>query len=89
MAKKIPQRMCVGCREMREKCQLIRIVRTAEGDAVLDRTGKMSGRGAYLCPESECLTKAKKNRSLERALNIKIPDEVYDRLTEEIADDMQ
>ena len=49
----------------------------------MDRTGKMSGRGAYLCPESECLTKAKKNRSLERALNIKIPDEVYDRLTEE------
>ena len=58
MAKKIPQRMCVGCREMREKRQLIRIVRTAEGDAVLDRTGKMSGRGAYLCPESECLTKS-------------------------------
>lgn len=88
MAKKIPQRMCVGCREMREKRQLIRIVRTPEGNVVLDRTGKMSGRGAYLCPEEQCLTKAKKSHGLERSLNITIPDEVYDRLFKEMSDEV-
>ncbi|MEE0775988.1 MAG: YlxR family protein [Bacillota bacterium] len=85
MPKKIPQRMCVGCREMREKRQLIRVVRTADSEAVLDKTGKMSGRGAYLCPDKDCLTKAKKSRGLERALNIKISDDVFDRLAEEIS----
>ena len=65
--RKIPQRQCVGCREMKEKKALLRIVRTPEGQILLDGTGKKSGRGAYVCPDPACLKKARKNRSLERA----------------------
>lgn len=83
--KKIPQRMCVGCREMKEKRELIRIVRTEEG-AVLDPTGKKPGRGAYLCLDSQCLAKAEKSRGLERALKIKISKEIYSSLNEALND---
>lgn len=83
--KKIPMRMCVGCRQMRPKKELLRIVRTPENEIRLDRTGKASGRGAYVCPTVECLDKAQKIRALERALEHKVDPEVFARLREEIA----
>ncbi|MEG0874135.1 MAG: YlxR family protein [Clostridiales bacterium] len=85
--KKIPQRMCVGCREMKEKRELIRIVRTPEGETRLDATGKMSGRGAYICFSGQCLERAKKSRGLDRALNITISQEVYESLAEAMNND--
>ena len=78
--RKIPQRQCVGCREMKDKKALLRIVKTPEGEILLDSTGKKSGRGAYVCPDPECLKKARKSRSLERAFDTAIPAEVYDAL---------
>ena len=83
--KKIPMRMCVGCRQMRPKKELLRIVRTPEEEIKLDKTGKASGRGAYVCPAVECLEKAQKIRALERALEHKIDPQVFERLKEEIA----
>ncbi len=74
-AKKMPVRMCVGCR----------VVRSPQGEISLDFTGKKSGRGAYLCPNSQCLAKARKTRQLERTLDTSIPDEVYRKLEEELA----
>ena len=68
--KKIPQRQCVGCRTKRDKKDLLRIVKTPEGEIVLDATGKRSGRGVYVCPDPECLRKARKSRGLERAVCI-------------------
>lgn len=85
--KKIPMRMCVGCREMKEKRDLIRVVRTAEHGGEIDLTGKKSGRGAYLCNDPACLKKARKSKSLERALNVSLSDEVYLRLEEEMRHD--
>ena len=84
MQKKIPQRQCMGCRERMDKRQLIRVVRTPEGAVQLDFSGKLSGRGAYICPKSECLKKAQKSKALERSLEVPIPEEVYDRLSREI-----
>ena len=84
MQKKIPQRQCMGCRERLEKRQLIRVVRTPEGNVQLDFSGKLSGRGAYICPKAECLKKAQKSKALERSLEVPIPDEVYQRLSREI-----
>ena len=78
--RKIPQRQCVGCRTMKEKRELIRVVKTPEGEIVLDVTGKKSGRGAYVCPDMQCLKKARKSRALERAFELSIPEEVYDAL---------
>ena len=78
--RKIPQRQCVGCREMKDKKALLRIVKTPEGETLLDATGKKSGRGAYVCPDPECLKKARKSRALERAFDTAIPAEVYDAL---------
>ena len=83
--KKIPMRMCVGCREMKPKRELIRVVRSPEGEVSMDATGKKPGRGAYLCNDLECLKKARKARRLERALSCQIPQEVYDRLEKELA----
>ena len=84
MAKKIPSRQCVGCRESRTKRELIRVIRTPEGQVALDETGRMNGRGAYLCRRVECLQKASRSRGLERSLKVTIPDEIYDRLEEEL-----
>ena len=84
MQKKIPQRQCMGCRERKNKRDMIRVVRTTEGTAALDFSGKMNGRGAYVCPNMECLKKCRKTRALERCLEISIPDEVYDRLEKEM-----
>ena len=83
MAKKIPMRMCVGCREMKEKRSLVRVVRTENG-ACVDPTGKMNGRGAYVCPSAECLKKAVKSRALDRALEVSISPEVMERLAGEV-----
>lgn len=82
--KKIPMRMCVGCREMKEKRELIRIVRTPEGQAVLDPTGKKSGRGAYVCRQKECLKRALKQKQLDRQLEITMTEEITRALTEEM-----
>lgn len=84
MQKKIPQRQCMGCRERRAKRELIRVVRRTDGIVSLDFGGKMNGRGAYICPNPECLKKAQKVKSLERALEVPIPQEVYDRLAKEM-----
>ena len=84
MQKKIPQRQCMGCRERREKRQLIRVVRKTDGEVSLDFGGKMNGRGAYLCPNPECLKKAIRSKSLDRSLEVTIPQEVYDRLEKEM-----
>ncbi|MBE6990477.1 MAG: YlxR family protein [Ruminococcaceae bacterium] len=83
--KKIPQRQCVGCRTMRDKRELLRVVRTPEGEIMLDATGKKSGRGAYVCPDPTCLQKARKSRALSRALETEIPDEVYAALSAQMA----
>ena len=82
--RKIPMRMCVGCREMKEKRSLLRIVKNAEGAISFDRVGKAPGRGAYICKSSECLEKARKQRQLERALETKIEEAVYAQLMGEI-----
>lgn len=84
MQKKIPQRQCMGCRERKAKKELIRVVRTPEGAVCLDFSGKLSGRGAYICPNPECLKKARKAKSLDRSLEVTIPEEVYDRLEKEM-----
>lgn len=84
--KKLPQRICIGCRQNREKRQMIRIVRTPEGQVIIDPTGKLSGRGAYICKDSlDCLEAALKGGQLERALNVKVPDEIIRQLRERIA----
>lgn len=80
--KRVPVRTCVGCRTERGKRELVRVVRTPEGEVVLDATGKRSGRGAYLCPRRECLAAARKSKSLERALEREIPAEVWDKLAQ-------
>jgi predicted RNA-binding protein YlxR (DUF448 family) len=82
--KKIPQRKCVGCGEMKSKKELIRVVRSPEGDISLDLTGKKAGRGAYVCPDKECITKAYKGHRLEKALEKQVNDDVYKKLLEEL-----
>ncbi|MEA4965097.1 MAG: YlxR family protein [Oscillospiraceae bacterium] len=82
MPKKIPLRQCVGCREMKPKNQLVRVVRSPEGQISLDFRGKAPGRGAYVCPNAECLKKAGKSHGLDRALDTAIPPEVYETLAE-------
>ncbi len=86
MQRKIPQRQCMGCRQRKDKRDLIRVVRTTDGTVCLDRSGKLNGRGAYVCPDPECLKKARKARSLERSLEVEIGQEVYDRLEREMED---
>ena len=86
MNKKIPMRQCVGCGEMKSKKEMMRILKTAEGDIVLDVTGKKNGRGAYLCKSDECLKKARKTKGIERSFKMSIPAEVYDNLEKEFAE---
>ena len=83
--RKIPMRMCVGCREMKPKACLLRVVKPQEGDAHIDRVGKAPGRGAYVCGSIECLRKAQKTRALERALETKIEDNVFLQLESQIS----
>ena len=82
--KKIPLRMCTGCMEMKPKKELIRVVKSPEGEVTVDLTGKKSGRGAYVCKSAECLEKAFKAKRLSRNLDIAISEEIYNRLKEEI-----
>lgn len=83
MAKKIPLRQCIGCGEMKGKKDMMRVLKTAEGNICLDATGKKNGRGAYVCKSRECLQLARKNKGLERSFKMSIPNEVYDALEEE------
>ena len=82
--KKIPMRMCVGCREMKEKRELIRVVRTPEGEVALDATGKRSGRGAYVCRQADCLKRSIKQKQLERQLEITLTPEIIEAPTAEM-----
>lgn len=84
--KKIPQRQCVGCREMKDKKSLIRVVKSPEGAISLDFVGKKPGRGAYVCRDEACLKKARKSKALERAFELQIPEQVYDALEREMED---
>ena len=82
--KKIPMRKCVGCQERKSKKEMIRVIRTSEGEFLLDATGKKNGRGAYICPSKNCLEKAVKNKGLERSFKQSIPREVYEALEKEM-----
>ena len=84
MQKKIPQRQCMGCRERKNKREMIRVVRSPEGNVSLDFGGKAPGRGAYLCPSSDCLKRAIRAKALDRSLEVVIPEEVYARLEKEM-----
>ena len=83
--KKVPERRCVGCGEHFPKSDLVRVLRTPEGEVVLDLTGKKSGRGAYICKKAACLKKAQKSKRIETSLECAIPAEVYERMEEEIS----
>ena len=83
--KKKPLRQCLGCNEHKEKGELLRVVRTPEGEVVLDFTGKRSGRGAYICKKVSCLKKARKSGRIGKSLDCVIPEEVYDRMESELA----
>ena len=82
--RKIPFRKCMGCGEMKNKRELVRVVKHKDGEVSLDLTGKKAGRGAYICPQLSCLQKARKSRGFERALSCKIPEEVYDQMEQEL-----
>ena len=84
MQKTIPMRQCMGCRERRAKRELLRVVRMTDGNVSLDFSGKLNGRGAYICPDPECLKKARKSRALDRSLEVEIPEAVYARLVAEM-----
>lgn len=84
MPKKIPMRQCLGCREMKPKRELIRVVRSPEGEITLDFNGKANGRGAYICPETECLKRAEKSKALDRAFSAAVPVEIYQKLHAEM-----
>ena len=84
MQKKLPQRQCMGCRERKAKREMIRVVRGVDGTVSLDFGGKMSGRGAYVCPDLNCLKKALRSKALDRALEVTIPEEIYQRLEREM-----
>lgn len=87
MPKKIPQRMCLGCREHKEKKELVRVVRSPEGEVSVDLTGRKNGRGAYICRSKECLKKARKQKAISKALNCEITDEVFEQLLIQIEED--
>ena len=82
--RKVPMRMCTGCGQMKPKRELVRVVKSQDGEIALDLTDKKAGRGAYVCRDIECLQKARKARRLEKAFSCRIPDEVYDRMEEEL-----
>ncbi len=85
--KKIPLRMCLGCGEMKQKRELVRVVRSPEGEISLDKTGKKNGRGAYICGSIECLKAARKARKLEKAFSCQISTDIYDSLEKEMNDE--
>ncbi|WFR54920.1 YlxR family protein [Anaerocolumna sp. AGMB13025] len=85
VVKKVPQRQCIGCGEMKNKKDMIRVIKTPEENIIIDATGKKNGRGAYLCKSVECFQKAVKSRGLERSLKVSIPREVYEELEKELS----
>ena len=85
--RKIPERQCLGCNEHKPKIELIRVVRSPDGEISLDLTGKKSGRGAYICRSKKCLTRARKSKRIDKALDVSVPDEVYDRMETELSED--
>lgn len=85
--KKIPMRICLGCSEMKPKKELVRVVKSPEGEISIDLTGKKSGRGAYICRNAECLKLARKARKLEKSFSCKIEETVYDKMEEELANE--
>lgn len=85
-ARKIPMRKCVGCGEMKNKKEMLRVLKTTEDQIILDATGRKNGRGAYLCYDRECLKKAIRNKGLERSLKMEIPSEIYERLEKEFGE---
>jgi len=87
--KKIPMRMCLGCGEMKPKKELIRVVKSPEGDISIDLSGKKNGRGAYICRSAECFRKARKARKFERAFACRISEEIYDSMEKEMTDNEQ
>lgn len=87
--RKIPQRQCVGCRESKDKKELVRVVKTPEGDIVLDGTGRVNGRGAYLCPREECLKQARKTNALSRSFKMNVPEETYESLERQLQNDTE
>ena len=86
MQKKIPTRKCVGCGEMREKKDMIRVIKTPEGEICLDTTGRANCRGAYICNSAECLKKAVKNRGLEKSLKAQIPGDILEQMNKELGE---
>ena len=85
---KIPERQCLGCNEHRPKVELLRVVRTQEGEICLDFRGKMNGRGAYICRDPECLRKARRSRRIDRNLACDIPEDIYDRMEKELKENV-
>ncbi len=85
VTKKIPQRQCIGCGEMKNKKEMIRVIKTPEENIIIDATGKKNGRGAYICKSVECFQKAVKSRGLERSLKVNVPREVYEELEKELS----
>ena len=84
--KKTPERQCLGCNEHKPKIELLRVVKTPEGEIVLDFTGKKSGRGAYICRDFKCLKKARKSKRIDANLGVSVPEEVYDKMESELAE---
>lgn len=80
--KNIPMRMCLACRQMQPKKTLVRVVKTPEGEIIVDKTGKANGRGAYLCKNADCLTKCEKTKALARQFETTVPKEIYDQIRE-------
>ncbi len=86
--KKIPVRQCLGCNEHKPKIEMIRVVRSPDGEISLDTKGKKSGRGAYICYNAKCLNRARKSRRIDRALDVSIPEEVYDQMEARLAEEL-
>lgn len=84
--KKVPLRKCTGCNEVKNKKEMIRVIRDNEENISIDATGRKNGRGAYICPNEACLTKAMKNKGLERTLKVSVPEEIYEQLKRELGD---
>ncbi len=84
MAKQIPLRQCIGCRQMKAKSELVRIIKTPDNEICLDKTGKMNGRGAYICLDNDCYNKAVKSKGIERSLKMAIPEEIYEAIGKEL-----
>ena len=85
--RKIPMRKCIGCNTSKDKRELIRVVRNAEGEISIDTTGKKPGRGAYICKDKNCLKLARKGKKIDKAFEVAISDKIYDRLEQELADE--